>query len=146
MEDLEFVKRTETNYRRNAHKILFDIEKENWNPDYSILELFCKGLYLNLVDFYKRVEKTQEYFFTGEIFVARSSLNNTSLGFCICEGFTRSEICSTHTIGFELKRLLNSYKAKPESFNLSYLLVGYKLSGPDRENEVEPRLDERLFI
>ena len=61
METDEFVKIYELEYRETADKVLFDIEKVNWKPDYSILELFCKGIYLNLVDFYRRVEKTQEY-------------------------------------------------------------------------------------
>ena len=146
METLEFVKRTELEYRRNADSILFDIEKVNWKPDYSILELFCKGIYLNLVDFYKRVEKTEEYFLTGEIFFARSCLNNDTLGFCVGEGFTRSEICSTHTIGWEFGRLLDAYKVKPESFNLNYLLVAYKRRNPDRENEIKPKLDELILV
>lgn len=126
MEKSDFVNQHILEFKRAADTIIYDIEKINWNPNHSVLDIFLKSLYLNIIDFYKEVEITQKYIYTNEVLFAYDSLNKNSLGYTIGGGFTTSELSSTHAIGFEIKRILDNYKILQKPFEFRLLIVGYK--------------------
>lgn len=138
MENELWIARYENMYRETADKVLFDIQKRNWNPDYRILELFCKETYKKIVNMYSKFEKTREYVFTGDALSARNCRSGQSLAFCIGQGFTRSEISATHSIGWELQRLLDAQKTNPEPFDFKLLIVGYRRDEGDNGGQPSP--------
>lgn len=141
LNDLE-IARLEREYK-NSGEILFHILKIKWAPSYKTLKKFCEETYSALVGRYREFEKTQEYVFTREILTA-TSCSGKNLAFTVGAGFTHNEISSTHGIGWELQRLLDSQKINPKQFNLRLLVVGRRANGEDGEKEHLPILDKAV--
>ena len=137
MEDKLWINKYEKVYRESADRVLFEIQRTNWNPNYQKLKSFCKYVYTEIVNIYSGLEKTREYVFSGQVLSA-INCNNKSLAFCVGEGFTRSEISATHTIGWELQRLMDGQRINPEPFDLKLLVVGYKRGGNDNNSIGQP--------
>ena len=145
MENELWIAKYEKAYKESADKVLFEIQKRNWNPDYQTLESFCRYTYSEIINIYSELEKTQEYVFTGEVLSARDCNNDNSLAFCVGEGFTRSEIAATHTIGWELQRLMDRQKTNSNPFDLKLLIVGYRGGGRSNRGQPLPILEEGIL-
>lgn len=130
MENRLFAEQYFIEYRNKADAIFFDIAKEDWNPSFQELDGFCRQLYSDVVDKYKKLERTQEYAMTGEVLVATGS-SRQSLAFLVGGGLTENEICATHAISWELQRLLNSQKTESGPIDFRFLAVGYKEKSTD---------------
>jgi len=140
-----WIREYEESYRRTAHKILFDISYQGWNPSPDFLDGFYKILYFRLYRKYKELEITQEYGFTGEILLAKNCLGGRVLAFTVGGGFTTSESSCTHALGWELQRLSGTHRTSPEPFNFKLLVVGYK-SGGNKPSSPEKTIDSRLIL
>lgn len=86
MQNEFWIKQKEKAYRDSADKILFDIRKRRWDPEYQVLERFYEETYGNIVSVFRELEKTQEYCFNGQVFVASECKSEKSLAFCVGEG------------------------------------------------------------
>jgi hypothetical protein len=138
------IAKLEKEYRETADKVLFDIKRKKWNPDYKTLEIFCKGIYYEIVSMYTKLEKTQEYIFTRDLLTAKGCMSNKCLAVCIGAGSTKNEISATHSLGWELQRLMDEQKTNPEPFDLKFLIVGYDGVSDRGQLLALPQLDEAI--
>ncbi|PIN91244.1 hypothetical protein COU57_01440 [Candidatus Pacearchaeota archaeon CG10_big_fil_rev_8_21_14_0_10_32_14] len=107
-------------------EILYDITHECWSPHPSFLDEYCRALFRDIVEKYRDLEVTNEYFLTAQVFIALNHKSKRCLGFTDGAGFTDREIFSTHDLDWELSRLLKEYPHIKDPIDFTLFICGYK--------------------
>ena len=97
-----------------------DISMRNWSPTVPQLEKFCRDTYSGMVARFREMERNGHHAYFVNVLSGVNSGNGKNLAYSDSTGVVLEPI-ATHSAGWGLNNILESYKKNQEPFDLVLL-------------------------